>query len=528
MNRLRATTPTPTRTRIPVALACVFAWAALLLSGCPEDTAETGVLDANVNLDAASDAPTGDTAGADSSADGGADSDTGPVLREDLEDGEACIADVECRSGRCLDEYDGFPGGFCTAFDCDSREDCSGAGRACLRGEFNGNLCVPLCGSDADCREGYECEGAATTGSGYCYPAYASPTLNWRCDSTLVSEGTERVGFGEPADLHRISFTLGESPAGFGVTVFNKTAAVAPQRLVAPDGETLDLLDDYGFFLTTGFRLQTLWPINFPAGPDWVQWVQSGEYTLDVATAGDHVCWYVLETEAEGARIDLNFYFVGVPGLSADTAEDDPDFLAMLEQFDATISQAGFRSGDIRYFDVRGDVEETYQIIRSDAQVYELMSLSRSPGQSRRALLSANVFFVRDFSGEMFSVLGVAAGIPGVQALHGQEGTGLIFSASNLGNFEGNRLVGQVLAHELGHYLGLAHTSESAARGVFDRLADTPECPGISRETLQSCPDFDNLMFPIASFRDRVIISDHQALVLRSNPLVQTVSGVSE
>jgi hypothetical protein len=54
---------------------------------------------------------------------------------------------------------------------------------------------------------------------------------------------------------------------------------------------------------------------------------------------------------------------------------------------------------------------------------------------------------------------------------------------------------GGTLAHELGHFSGLAHTTDSELGG--DAILDTPVCPDdVLAEARSDCPDADNAMFP--------------------------------
>jgi hypothetical protein len=377
---------------------------------------------------------------------------------------------------------------------------------------------VALCSSDADCRPGYECHGGE---GGYCYPAFSAAALEAVCDSELIEEDAIRSLFYPPLDHHRLSFDVSEDAHSFAVVIYHREEPVYPVSLTAPSGDVLGLTSEYGYFMRTGLLVEHISPMMIPAGPQWTSWVQGGHYTLDVGTSGESVCHFVLENDRPGSVVDLNFYFVGVPGLSSATADSDPDFAEMVDEFRDTMAAADVSLGQVRYFDVSGNIEDAFTIIRTEAEVYELMSLSRAPGQSLEDLLSVNVFFIQDFTGAMFSTLGVAAGIPGVMGVHGQQGTGLIFSASNLGRRGGNVLVGQVLAHEVGHFLGLEHTTEIGIRDTYDHLDDTPRCEDIARDNLEDCPDYENLMFPVAGFRDDVSLTPNQTLVIRSNPLVR-------
>ena len=510
---------------------------AALLVACGSDASDNGqsaAPDTGVDT-AAEDTATSEDSGVEDAAGSGEDAgtdaapDTEPAVVEpdDRPDGEACVDDIQCESGLCLTDEDGFPGGYCTVADCESRRDCYGVDRACLRGEFNGNLCVELCETVEDCREGYDCVGTGT--GNYCYPSFANDVLEPTCEMDfLAADDVPRFTFGGGAmDRRAVTFEIGDDTQSFALVTWDRQYAVQPVVLELPDGQRL-ALEEYAQYLYTPLELENVAPLLFPGGPQFTDLVMPGTYTLEVGYDGPEdtsPCLVVLEDDedldaTDELVVDLNFYFVGVPGLNARVAETDAGFAAMIAEFEQVMGLARIRVGEVRYIDVEGDVEDEFAIIRDQEASFELVELTRQPGSTRDALLSTNVFFIQGFAGGMDGVLGISTGIPGVPGIHGQQGTGLVFSSQYLGPGGGDELVGQVLAHELGHFLGLFHTTEQFGGGV-DHLADTPECAGISRDTLPECPDFDNLMFPIAAPRTDLILSEGQTTILRANPLTK-------
>jgi hypothetical protein len=153
---------------------------------------------------------------------------------------------------------------------------------------------------------------------------------------------------------------------------------------------------------------------------------------------------------------------------------------------DEIFGQAEIAIGDVRQILVpgelpmrgtdlpAGDPGQGFAVLQLRYGVYaELPGLFRlSAGANDSAV---NLFFVADIAirpgdGEPEAEAG---GIPGPLGMHGTGASGIAI-ATNMMEGDPQRL-GRTLAHELGHYLGLFHTSE-ADGSVYDALPDTPAC----------------------------------------------------
>ncbi len=165
---------------------------------------------------------------------------------------------------------------------------------------------------------------------------------------------------------------------------------------------------------------------------------------------------------------------------------------------------------------------------------------------ARGAADVANIYFVKDFAtgagqggslaehprmpGETASLLGIAPGIPGTLGVQGNGNGVLVALGETQSGDSGSRYVTRssselaaVTAHELGHFLGLYHTTEIDA-SAQDVLADTPVCTLGDDETRidpATCPDGQNLMFPLLHEDGGTVLSPGQRFVLSLSPLAQ-------
>ncbi len=216
---------------------------------------------------------------------------------------------------------------------------------------------------------------------------------------------------------------------------------------------------------------------------------------------------------SHGSRLDLNVFYVG--GLDpALTEERGPPFLQeALNVFESIYSQAEIEIGDVQQFEVVGGLRERFEtielrygILEELPHLFALSAGARNPG--------INLFFVR----EIYETLAISGGTPGPPGMQGTGASGIAFSIDKLDDPE---LLGKVIAHEIGHYLGLFHTSEQTGF-VLDPLPDTPECrldrdsDGDGMLSLEECQDSgaDNLMFWAISSGTE--ITADQKAVLRS------------
>ena len=436
--------------------------------------------------------------------------------------GGVCTTDTGCVDGACNIAY---PGGYCTTW-CDVTKDCPLGGK-CLKDPETGQrmcwkmcsdplgcrldqfcpsgawICTPKC-QDGGCQNGYLCDPV----SGQCVPpgqVNCEPEpeicdgIDNDCDKTVdegcgpgVSEsdvvlvedlGRVQVGGG---GLSRTLYTeVSPADTSFTILVLDHDPhdeITAVYSLRAPSGELLvNGTDPYDSPIRAYPGIGTV-AVQVPNTPSVV--ISPGLHTFTLYREGDpgYVWVYVLHSvlpDPTYSAMDVNYWFVGTPGYTASNAANKQKFKALHNTFKQILEGHGVLIDKVSYYDVMGANAQKYTYVDTSSVGYEvdehaeLLTLSGVLPKTNRGV---NFFFVQGFNG--WGLLGKAGGIPGPPLKHGTYNSGVVVSFIDMYDYPTNigvPVTAEAMAHELGHQLGLFHTSEQTGEH-HDPIADTPQC----------------------------------------------------
>ncbi len=354
---------------------------------------------------------------------------------------------------------------------------------------------------------------------------------------------TEEMSWADP-----IYFQLPDDITGLSVTVDAGDAATGIAGL-ALDGLTVLDWTNQSAFLDAARRRVDTWDSGgadtawYPTGDGWgsdplYHWPTPAgtvQLPLNLDTTPWAGCLAVLPVAAEDQRkadmavhvatkrtgreadrMDVNVVLVDGAGITEAEVTEAVDHAAALY-----VAGGGLTLGEVTFETI---TLEDGPYVRSSGP--GLGALRRSGGASFGAL---NLYFIADFLGEA-GTLGIAAGIPGA-LVPGTAGSGVTMSVETHLLGDGTvdtTLLGETIAHEGGHQLGLFHTIE-ADGWSHDIIGDTPECTtdfdtdGDGEMTAEECADQGgrNFMFWTAGEFSQDEMSETQATVLDLSPLAQ-------
>jgi hypothetical protein len=469
--------------------------------------------------------------------------------------GASCVADTDCGSLTCDAKLDAMPKDLAElALECG---DALGKGRQgarcetaadCARGIcLLAGACARPCASDADCSGDERCQAA--------FGRSARETLQ-KLDACVEIAHLPKDGHAR-STLRKNALNAGtnevalDAAATEGTTLYVLEPGVdhwpeggdcrpplCVRALHARDAEQSELFSasaDYTQLappsnpVATGDQIDPP-VIQLPSGARDALSVDGYIASVQAARRAD-LRMTRLTRSGSGQRLDLNVFYVGGLDWTPEGDRGPPLLAAALDTVDEILSQADIFVGDVRQIAVpgelpargtafpEGDAAQGFAVLKVRFGVnIELPGLFRlSAGAANSAI---NLFFAKDIQprssdGEPEAEAG---GIPGPLGMQGTAGSGIAIATDMMA---GNpQMLGRTLAHEIAHYLGLFHTSESDG-SVLDSLADTPECRK-DKDTahdglnVQDCAGAgaDNLMFWAKT--SGTVLTPQQQAVLRA------------
>ncbi len=251
--------------------------------------------------------------------------------------------------------------------------------------------------------------------------------------------------------------------------------------------------------------------------------------------------------------LDLNLYLVGGgAGLRADTAVSDPGMLRFIAEIGRLLGQGGICLGSVTFREVpawaRIETRFTQPAIDGDApcgELSQLFTLAAPADGVHLFLVDALCYGGNCDSG----IVGIDGSIPGPSGLPGAYSGGAAMTLDDIGWGScgnpapdlagcGSDRAGYIAAHEIGHWLGLYHTTESSG-DTFDPLEDTGTCscsacgsrtcdgafemfPQVCRSDGATCAGGDNLMFWVIDPSESIgRLTAQQSHIARLNPAVK-------
>jgi hypothetical protein len=470
-------------------------------------------------------------------------------------DGDACENKVDCDGLACVadpdpnaDDLDPL------ALTCSSERQGRAAAESCERGSqcasgicVLAGTCLEPCSAAADCASLERCQPVYARGeSGRLHgvaacvamvnlPHSATRKLSVRANAfsggvdTLSLPGTSATTLFviEHLDDHTWPVPSPDTRCRPPLCARALRANDTPNGESWFDGEALD--DPAGPInpVAVGDHVYPL-TVLIPSGPRAAP--SAAGYTLEIETKRAGTARITaLNGEPGAGQLDLNLFYVGAEEF-ADPSDELPATIAgALDEVDRIFEPAGVFVGELRQIHVTGELLARggdlpdAEVSRGFAQIIqqyrvfpELPELFKlSAGADNPAL---DVFFVGDIDAQgSADVGGFTGATPLPFGMHGTGASGIAIAANPLAG-DPQRL-GRALAHELGHALGLFHTTETNG-DVFDPFPDTPVCDrardkdglGLDASDCEGA-GADNLMFPTSNANASKLTADQAALV---------------
>ncbi len=311
--------------------------------------------------------------------------------------------------------------------------------------------------------------------------------------------GVTEVDLGAITSGTPFTITIPENAIGFHLVTevdgSNGTEQIGVSDLVSPSGEVV--VEDF-YSPRNHIPFETEFGIAAVSIPQTSatasKAVEAGEWTVTASIANNapaHAKLFVRTTEDgefHGGKLDVRIYIpdgltVPTPSahtITAATAASDPSITAQIDGFYTTLKDTfDLDRGNVEFVALPSAFTDITPETRSEAM---MMTSAPDDGPAAHFVLVDSL----TYGGGNMS-WGLTTWNPGTGMVAGQPMSGVFvnISVSKMPAADGMTMV-----HELGHFMGLYHTTEFD-RTYHDPVDDTPECEvGAS-----VCPDGHNIMF---------------------------------
>jgi len=329
---------------------------------------------------------------------------------------------------------------------------------------------------------------------------YAQPVAG--LEDVAVTEYRAHVSGGLSDDV------LIDLPDGTGAALIEVSGARGQFRLaqfVTPSGA--DLVESGGFMTRDARETPGLVDWLYPNSPSLT--VEPGGHrlrftALEGATPLDEdatVRVYTRPAPAQpmgAVKLDVRVAAGEIDG--AEALVDD-----LVSRIGALYAQAGIAVADYTF----GEVPIASESVALGPDVFPVVEQAFAGARPG----AVHVLIVRGLADGQGDVAGYSLGLPGPIDPTRPSAAVLVAAGAFAGSGAIDRAAMAVTcAHEIGHHLGLYHTSERDGH-AHDPIADTPECDGSD-----GCADESNVMFWTGGSA-RSLLTDGQSFVLRRHPL---------